>query len=157
MRRLLTGIAGAVLTAVLTVGTADAHSGLDRATPGPGDTARAGLDRIEMEFNGPLDPATTPQVEVLDPHGSDEVAADPVVVDNRLTVHLRSLDAGLHTVRYTATFDDGHRSTGGYYLSVVPRLDDDSGANTWLYAVGGGTVLLLLVLVGVLRRWLRRS
>lgn len=152
MRRLLSPALGAVLTALLALlsaGTALAHSGLNVASPGPGETAQAGVDRIEMDFAGALDESRPPRIEVKDPAGSDKVSGDVEVSGNHLTVHIEALKPGLHTVKYQTTFDDGHATEGGYYLNVAPAPpgESDSGGYTFWLAVVGGAVIVVLLLV----------
>ncbi|MDI2028963.1 copper resistance protein CopC [Saccharopolyspora sp. TS4A08] len=156
MRRLLRPALGAVLTALLALlnlsaGTALAHSGLNSAQPGPGETAQAGVDRIEMDFAGALDASKPPHVEVKNPSGSNLVSGEAEVDGNHVTVRMEALKPGLHTVKYTTTFDDGHTTEGGYYLNVAPAppgQSDGNGYTFWL-AVGGGTVIVILLLVVV--------
>ena len=152
MRRPLRTALGAVVTTLLVLlgaGTALAHSGLNLATPGPGETAEAGVDRIEMDFAGALDESKPPRIEVKDPAGADQVSGDPDVSANHATVHMEPLKPGLHTVKYTTTFDDGHTTEGGYYLNVAPAPPGESGSSsytTWL-AFGGGAVIVVLLIV----------
>ncbi|RRO12897.1 copper resistance protein CopC [Saccharopolyspora rhizosphaerae] len=152
MRRSLSTTLGAVLTALLALlgaGTALAHSGLDAASPGPGETAKAGVERIEMNFAGALDASQPPRIEVKDPAGSDQVSGEVEVDGNRVTVHIEALKPGLHTVKYRTTFDDGHSTEGGYYLNVAPGPpgESDGGGYTFWLAVGGGAVIVVLLIV----------
>ena len=153
MRRPLRTTLGAVLTALLVLlgaGTALAHSGLNIASPGPGDTAEAGVDRIEMDFAGALDESKPPRIEVKDPTGANQVSGDPDVSANHATVHMEPLKPGLHTVKYTTVFDDGHTTEGGYYLNVAPAPPGESSSGsytTWLLFGGGAVIVLLLIVV----------
>lgn len=151
MRRLLSTALGAVLIALLGLpGQAQAHSGLSQADPGPGDTAQAGVDRIEMDFAGDLGDKT--EVRVRDEAGTDLVTETPDVSGNHLSVRLKPLEAGLHTVKYTITFADGHTTQGGYYLQVTPApaAAEDSSAMPWFYAAGGAVIVILLAAIAVL-------
>ncbi|GAB3677105.1 copper resistance CopC family protein [Saccharopolyspora tripterygii] len=154
MRRPLRTTLGAILIALLVLlgaGTALAHSGLNIASPGPGDTAEAGVDRIEMDFAGALDESKPPRIEVKDPTGADQVSGEPDVSANHVTVHIEPLKPGLHTVKYTTVFDDGHSTEGGYYLNVAPAPPGESSSGsytTWLI-FGGGTVIVLLLIVAI--------
>ncbi|MFC7341784.1 copper resistance CopC family protein [Saccharopolyspora griseoalba] len=155
MRRLLSTTLGTALTALLVLpGHAQAHSGLSRADPGPGETAQAGVDRIEMDFAGDL--AGSAKVEVRDSAGTNLVSGSPDVSGNHLSVRMEPLKQGLHTVKYTITFDDGHTTGGGYYLNVAPAPRGAEGASLmpWFYAVGGGVIAVLLgtIIALLLRR-----
>ena len=151
MRRLLSTTLGAVLIALLGLpGQAQAHSGLSQADPGPGDTAQAGVDRIEMDFAGDL--GDKAEVRVRDEAGTDLVTETPEVSGNHLSVQVKPLEAGLHTVKYTITFADGHTTDGGYYLQVAPAPAAAEGSSTmpWFYAAGGAAIAVLLATIAVL-------
>lgn len=147
MRRFLSAL-GAVLIALLSLpGLAHAHSGLSSADPGPGGTAQAGVDRIEMNFAGDLESNAT--VEVRNEAGSNLVTDEPEITGNHLSVPMEPLEKGLHTVKYTITFDDGHTTNGGYYLQVAPAPAGAKGSSTmpWFYAAGGVVIVALLAAI----------
>jgi methionine-rich copper-binding protein CopC len=155
MRRLLSTTLGTALTALLILpGHALAHSGLSRADPGPGGTAQAGVDRIEMDFAGDL--ADRAEVEVRDSAGQNLVSDAPDISGNHLSVRMEPLRKGLHTVKYTITYDDGHTTSGGYYLNVAAAPPGAKGSSVmpWFYAIGGGAIVVLLgtITALVLRR-----
>ena len=151
MRRPLSTTLGAVLIALLALpGQALAHSGLTQADPGPGDTAQAGVDRIEMDFAGDLGDDT--DVQVRDETGADLVTETPEVSGNHLSVQVKPLEKGLHTVKYTITFADGHTTDGGYYLQVAPAPAAAEGSSTtpWFFAAGGAAIAVLLATIAFL-------
>ncbi|GAA2330937.1 hypothetical protein GCM10009854_02320 [Saccharopolyspora halophila] len=148
MRRFLSSTLGAVLTALLAMpGLAHAHSGLSSADPGPGGTAQAGVDRIEMDFAGDLGSNAT--VEVRNEAGTNLVTGDPEISGNHLSVSMEPLQKGLHTVKYTITFDDGHTTNGGYYLQVAPAPAGAKGSSAmpWFYTAGGVVIVALLATI----------
>ncbi len=152
MRRPLRTTVGAVLSALLVLlgaGTAFAHSGLNSASPGPGETAQAGVDRIEMDFAGALDESKPPRIEVKDPSGTDHVSGEADVDGNHVTVHIEALKPGLHTVKYRTVFDDGHTTEGGFYLNVAPAPPGESGGGSYMLwlSIGGGAVIVVLLIV----------
>lgn len=174
MRRFLISTACAVLIAVAAQGIAYGHGSILRATPGPGDAAQPGVDRLEMEFTTPLLPSGPSQVEVVDSQNNNRIAtSDIMIAGNRLTARIQPLEPGVYLARYTVTTNDGHPADGGYFFSVQSR-SPSPGAASGAQSTGSGTsgrwdsvtllvaggialqVVLLLIAVIVLRRNIRR-
>lgn len=154
MRKLLITVVLTLLASVAAAGTALAHSGVDTATPGPGDKVQAGVDHLEMTFRGTLDPSKPVRVELLDSHNNNKIDGEARAAGDKVTARLQPLEAGLHKVRYSVVFPDGHPTTGSYYFSVVPKPDDAAAADMMPYLIGGAAALVVagVVVVLILRR-----
>lgn len=156
MRRLLITALCTVLLALAGGGTALGHSGVEEATPGPGDEVPAGVESVRLVF-GSLSPSGSHRVQVLDSQDEDWATDEPEVVDNAVTVPTEPLDAGVYKVEYSVTSGDGHPSSSAYYFEVIPNPNRDSGlGTTTLVAIGAAGVAVLLGAALVLRRRRRK-
>jgi methionine-rich copper-binding protein CopC len=149
MRRLLSALLVVLAALAGAAAPASAHSGLIEGRPGPSDKPQAGLTTITLTF-APLSRTGTQQVKVLDPAQQDRVTGIRQVADGQLEVTVRPLAAGVHLVQYTVTSQDGHASSGGYYLDVrggaAPGAHVPPGLTGLLVTLGVVVALLGLLL-----------
>ncbi len=108
-----------VVTALAFARPAQAHTAIERATPGPGEAADAGVDSVEIVFLDPVLPGVTVEVADLDgrpvaglsdtDHSADRTTA---------TVTFEPLDAGDYAVRVVFTAEDGDQQEETYRFTV---------------------------------------
>lgn len=155
MRRLLTLLLSTVLLTAVSGGTALSHSGVESATPGPGDKVPAGVEQVRLVFDS-LSPSGEHRVRVLDSADSDWATGDPEVVDSTVTVPTDALDAGVYQVSYTVVSGDGHKSSSAYYFEATPNPNHDSSDGTMTFVIivsaAAGVGLLGAIAFMLLRR-----
>lgn len=150
-RRLL--ILSILIVAVLTVATAPAraHTEVQRATPGPGETVDEGVDELELLFLDPVLPDVT--IVVSDTDGREVAGLGPVSMgDDRRTarVGFDPLDDGAYVVDFEFVAEDGDAQVDAYRFTV-----SGGGSASALGPVAGGvaaTVAVALLAVALRRR-----
>ncbi len=175
MRRFLISAACAALIAIVTAGTAFGHGSILRASPGPGDGAQAGVDRLQMEFTTALLPSGPTQVDVLNTQDNTHMPVSDITISGAtLTARIRPLEPGVYLARYTITANDGHPADGGYFFTVLPAPNTTSGSGApppghsgsshfWdditPLVAGGIAIQVLLLLIGaeIVRRHLPKK
>ena len=118
MRRLLTATA-AVATTLIIAPAAYAHTGLERGSPGPGDTVRPGGELIALTFER-IDPEASHEIALLDAdEQAQPVGAAHAVDDTTVCARVDPLDVGIHAIAYSVTSPDGHLVRGTYEFEVA--------------------------------------
>ncbi|SFD76533.1 copper resistance protein CopC [Streptomyces aidingensis] len=113
------GVAGLLALLFLLPAPAAAHTALQDAAPGPGDTVAPGVTVVALTL-ADLKPGTTPAVGVLGPDGS-AVATGPAAMADEGTacVAVAPLGAGVHTIVYTAVAADEDEQTNRFSFEVA--------------------------------------
>ena len=120
MRRLLTA-AAAVAATLIIAPAAYAHTGLERGSPGPGDTVRPGGELIALTFER-IDPKAPHEIALLDADEQAQPVGAALAVDNTtVCARVDPLDVGIHAIAYSVTSADGHLVRGTYEFEVVSR------------------------------------
>lgn len=123
-----------VAALALLASPASAHTTLVDAGPNSGDEVAPGGELVALKFGEELDTSGTLEVAVLDgdeepvPVSDSQVSStDGSIVCTRTA----ALGAGVHTVRYEVTADDGHVVRGNYQFTVTDGADaaDDLGCD----------------------------
>jgi methionine-rich copper-binding protein CopC len=98
---------------------ARAHTGIEDASPGPGEEAAPGVSVVALMFDT-LRPDGPRQVTIIGPDGAVVPAGEPVMVNAAvLCLAVEPLPTGVHTVDYLATSGDGHEISGRYTFDVT--------------------------------------
>lgn len=122
-RRIATAAAAMVALGWVVAGSvppALAHTGIDSATPGPGQRVAPGVEELALTFSG-LRADGPRQVTVTGPAEQPLPVGEPVLVNaTTLCVAVAPLAAGVHTVDYLATSQDGHPVEGSFLFEVAP-------------------------------------
>ncbi len=122
MRRLLTSVVAAAAM-LIAAPVAYAHTGLERGSPGPGDTVRPGGELLALTFER-IDPQAPHEIALM---GPDEqalpVGAALAVNSSTVCARVDPLDLGIHTIAYSVTSADGHLVRGTYQFEVVTGGD----------------------------------
>ena len=140
-----------------TVLPAGAHTQIQRATPGPGETVEGPVDFVLLEFLDPVLP--TPVITVSGPDGEPVAGIEEVevVTDDAARVGFAPLtESGDYQVDYSFVALDGATQEGAHQFTV--ELDDGIELDVrrvLAWVVGG--VLVALVVVALLRRRRPRS
>ncbi|WP_436795223.1 copper resistance CopC family protein [Actinospongicola halichondriae] len=131
MRRVLLVLA--VLFAVLAPATpAGAHAEIRESDPEADGVAPTGTDELSMTFIA-FDPDGPVIIDVHGPDGEELVIGDAVISrrDSVVTVPVKPLAEGVHTVEWSVQSDDGDgQSTGSFQFSVEPP--PGGGIGIWL-------------------------
>lgn len=135
-----------------------AHAGLVRADPSPGGHAAPGVTRLELTF-GPLRQDLAPDVQVLDPSGTDVVSGATLVGGHTVEVAVAPLALGRYRLSYAVTSVDGHPAKGSYGFEVVAAQTAEQREGMSQLGVAGAFVATLLVagVVMILRSRRQRS
>lgn len=131
---------------------AAAHTQIQRAIPGPGESVGGDVDVVVLDFLDPVLP--TPEITVSGPDGPvaglepAELIADDVAVArfDPLTV------AGRYRVDYTFAALDGDEEVSAHTFTFEPDRGPDLDARTLLAWVVGGVLAALVVAALVGRR-----
>lgn len=150
MRRLLTIITLALLSALTVAGIAAAHSGLGAASPAPGSIVGGEITEFQLRYN-----STVADVigTVTDPNG-DLIESEWIQDGNlRITVELSEPLSvpGEHAVRHTTTdVEDGDRVEAAYLFTYDPaasppqlEIIPDDGGFPWIWGIIGVGVVLI--------------
>lgn len=133
-------LGGAALPAVVMAPAAAAHSVLLSVDPGDGATVEESPDTVVLTFNEEINQSFA-TVAVTTAEDRTNLAAEPVVDGDSVSVGLDALDAGTYTVGYRVTSADGHVISGSSSFTVAASggaaessgtaaADADAGAPT---------------------------
>jgi methionine-rich copper-binding protein CopC len=99
---------------------AQAHAGLQQATPAAGAVLSGAPDRLTLRFSEKLESVFS-SVKLVDGSGNP-VETGRASVDSAqpsvMTLALPALKPGIYTVRWTVVGQDGHRRQGDYRFTV---------------------------------------
>ncbi|MDO1482087.1 copper resistance CopC family protein [Rhodococcus ruber] len=119
MRNLVAVVAVAVSMLLLGAGPVQAHSALIGSTPAADAVLEASPDRIEPQFNQPIN-ASFATVTVTDEDGTQRGGSRVDVTGDGVQVAvLEPLTPGGYTVGYRVVSADGHPITGSYTFTVT--------------------------------------
>lgn len=122
MKRLIPVATAAFLTTALST-PAFAHSELQSATPGDGETLTETTDKVTLTFGGQVEKGST--IEVTDAAGKTVEQEDLSVEGNQLTA---TFDEPLENSTYKVDWDiisgDGHTLAGEYSFTVDAPVDE---------------------------------
>ncbi|MEI5527673.1 copper resistance protein CopC [Streptomyces brasiliscabiei] len=98
---------------------ARAHTALEEASPGPGDTVGPGAEVVSLTF-GRLRSGTTPKIGLVGPDGTTVPVGKPVVADGSVTcAAVAGLPTGVNTLTYTITSADGDTQSSAFQFEVA--------------------------------------
>ncbi|QFQ99020.1 copper resistance protein CopC [Streptomyces phaeolivaceus] len=98
---------------------ARAHTALEEASPGPGDTVGPGAEVVSLTF-GRLKSGTTPKIGLVGPDGTTVPVGKPVVADGSVTcAAVTGLPTGVNTLTYTITSADGDTQSSAFQFEVA--------------------------------------
>lgn len=98
-----------------------AHSPLEEASPGPGDTVRTGATVVALTFGSDLSPTGVNSISMQGPQGvALQVGTATVVQGTMLCARTEPLPEGEITLTYRATSADGHPVQGRYTFTAAP-------------------------------------
>ncbi|MDW8805288.1 copper resistance protein CopC [Streptomyces scabiei] len=98
---------------------AHAHTALEDASPGPGDTVGAGAELVSLTF-GQLKPGTTPKISLIGPDGTAVPIGKPIVADGSVTcAAVAGLPIGVNTLTYSITSADGDSQDSAFQFEVA--------------------------------------
>lgn len=98
---------------------ARAHTALEDASPGPGDTVGPGAEVVSLTF-GRLKSGTTPKIGLVGPDGTTVPVGRPVVADGSVTcAAVAGLPTGVNTLTYTITSADGDTQSSAFQFEVA--------------------------------------
>ena len=103
-----------------------AHAELVSTEPAAGATVPAGLRRLTLTFNEPLQVGSQAQVfrEQFEPVSGVTSGTEGAVLHVLFT---SALGEGVYTVQWTAVGDDGHPVQGSYQFAVSPAVGAGRG------------------------------
>ncbi|WP_211748349.1 copper resistance protein CopC [Paenibacillus sp. Marseille-Q4541] len=115
------GILTLVLFLMLMPGAAFAHTGLENATPGDGETVTTAVNELVLQFETAIEPLS--EVKVVNEQGNEVELADIEINKDTLTGKLNEpLPNGKYTVNWTIVGEDGHTISNKYAFTVnVPE------------------------------------
>ncbi|WP_454192611.1 copper resistance CopC family protein [Paenibacillus sp. Marseille-Q7038] len=123
------GILTLVLFLMLLPGAAFAHTGLESAVPGNGDTVTSALDELVLTFETPIEPLS--EIKVVNEEGNEMDLANIEVKENTLTAKLSEpLPNGAYTVDWTIVGEDGHTINNEYAFTVDAPVEPEQPDNT---------------------------
>jgi methionine-rich copper-binding protein CopC len=131
-----------------------ANAELRRSDPSSGAVLERSPVEVFVWFSEPL--STGSKLSVFDEQfqpvdkGKTFIDASDATL---MRVQLVPLGPGRYTVNWTASGVDGHVSSGSYDLIVR----EDTGLSPALIAAGAGTLIVVVVLVGLIGRRIGRS
>ena len=98
---------------------ARAHTALEEASPGPGDTVGPGAEVVSLTF-GRLKSGTTPKIGLIGPDGTTVPVGKPVVTDGSVTcAAVAGLPTGVSTLTYTITSADGDTQSSAFQFEAA--------------------------------------
>ncbi|WP_244899329.1 copper resistance CopC family protein [Rhodococcus zopfii] len=119
VKNLVAVVAAVVSVLLFGAGPAQAHSALIGSTPAAEAALAAPPDRIELQFNQPIN-ASFATVTVTDGDGTQRGGSRVDVAGDRVQVAvLEPLTPGEYTVGYRVVSADGHPITGSYTFTVT--------------------------------------
>lgn len=146
-------VALVVAAAIATVSApAAAHTQIQRATPGPGETASGDVDVVVLDFLDPVVP--TPSVEVRGPDGAPVRGLEEarLIADDVVRVGFDPLtEAGEYRVDYTFVAIDGDEQVSAHTFTFEPDGGIDLDVRS-LLAWAVGAVLVALLVAALLGR-----
>lgn len=151
LRRLVVLLLLAVLVAVAV--PAGAHTQVQEATPGPGETVTDEVDVVVLDFLDPVLP--TPEIEVTGPDGQPVagLGTPELIADDVVKVEFDALtDAGQYQVDYAFSSLDGAPQEGAHTFTLEPDRGIDLEVRSLLAWLVGGVVLALVALALLGRR-----
>lgn len=112
-------LAGAIVSIMLPVRDALAHSFPDRTLPSAASILTEPPSQVEVHFDNPFQPSHS-RVRVLNENGDEMSAGNAAVsADHRtITVPLKPLSAGQYFVKWSALSPDGDRTMGAFSFTV---------------------------------------
>lgn len=127
---------GAAALLVLAAAPAVAHTELSEGRPGAGQDVGGTIDKIELEFRGPIDDA---EIRVFEPDGTEITGPEHTEVEGSIaTQEIETItEVGQHQVTYTVVSVDGDIQNGAYVFNYDPDAPALPSEDT-----GGSTVLL---------------
>ncbi|MBD7968826.1 copper resistance protein CopC [Paenibacillus sp. Sa2BVA9] len=129
MKMMKKGILTLVLFLMLLPGAAFAHTGLESAVPGNGDTVTSALDELVLTFETPIEPLS--EIKVVNEEGKEMDLADIEVKENTLTAKLSEpLPNGAYKVDWTIVGEDGHTINNEYAFTVDAPVEPEQPDNT---------------------------
>lgn len=129
MKMMKKGILTLVLFLMLLPGAAFAHTGLESAVPGNGDTVTSALDELVLTFETPIEPLS--EIKVVNEEGNEMELAGIEIKENILTGKLSNpLPNGTYTVNWTIVGEDGHTINNEYAFTVDAPVEPEQPDNT---------------------------
>lgn len=176
MRRLLSGLAVAVVALIATAAPAAAHSDLEEASPGPGDDVAAGAASVHLLFGEGVADDDVNRVTLATAGGDAVAVGQPSVVDDGFGVCAATdaLAPGEYVLDWRVMSEDGHPAQSRYSFEVTdagspvdaaacegvdlaaPEAADD-GFSVGTATIVGVGALALLVVVGLFVVRVRRD
>ena len=118
---LLGGLALALVGTLAGASAAQAHNVLQGTDPADGSTVAVAPDHVTLTFTEPVLLVGT-EIMVHDPTRGWSTSARPMLVDNTVTQAVTGeLPAGVYTVIYRVTSDDGHPIEGEFAFTAAER------------------------------------
>ncbi|TSB47855.1 copper resistance CopC family protein [Alkalicoccobacillus porphyridii] len=175
-KRMVMGIATAVLLCFIYPATASAHSQLESSVPEDGQTVEESLDTITIHFSGGIEAASTMS---LIKDNEEEIALEIEVDGSTLTARVEQpLANGEYEAMYTILSEDTHPVEGAFSFTVAteeestieekpdqteaPPVEEEqeeaveapdqqaSDANTESAGLGIGWIIALVAIAGIL-------
>jgi len=160
MGRVLAVLLTAGVVIVAATGPASAHNVLTGSSPSDGARLRTAPAQVTLTFNQPVRHGYD-TIAVTGPGGGRYDAGRTTVADRTVRVRMRPPGpAGAYEIGYRILSADGHPVTGRLRFTLTtagpgkpaPALGTTTrGGGTWMW-IAGGTVLVLLGVVVLLRR-----
>ncbi len=132
---------------------ATAHTQIQRATPGPGESVGGEVDSVVLDFLDPVVP--TPEITVSGPDGAPVAGLQPVemLADDVAVARFDPLtEAGEYQVDYTFLALDGDQQVSAHTFTFEPDDGLDLAVRPLLAWLVGGVLLVLLVAAVLGRR-----
>lgn len=143
----------ALLAALVAIAApAAAHTQIQRATPGPGESVSGELDVVVLDFLDPVVP--TPEITVTGPDGALVAGLQPpeLIADDVAVARFDPLtDAGQYQVDYSFVSLDGDEQVSAHTFTFEPDQGLDLEVRP-LLAWGVAGVLVALVMAAVIGR-----
>lgn len=120
-RSLVKVVAGlvAALVTVLAATPVWAHTVLLDASPGAGDDVAEGAELVALQFGDPVSLSAEHEIAVT--RGDEPVAISTTQLGSDATfvcARVAPLEAGVHTLKYVVTAEDGHQLRGSHQFEV---------------------------------------
>ncbi len=151
MKNLVAVVAAVVSVLLFGAGPAQAHSALIGSTPAAEAALAAPPDRIELQFNQPIN-ASFATVTVTDGDGTQRGGSRVDVAGDRVQLAVpEPLPPGEYTVGYRVVSADGHPITGSYTFTVTAAagaaaaVGDAQPGSSILWPLLGGVLGVLAV------------
>lgn len=144
----------ALLAALVAVAApAAAHTQIQRATPGPGESVSGELDVVVLDFLDPVVP--TPEITVTGPGGALVAGLQPpeLIADDVAVARFDPLtDAGQYQVDYAFVALDGDEQVSAHTFTFEPDQGLDLEIRSLLAWVVVGVLVALVVAALIGRR-----